>query len=246
MEELFKNLTISNRLETDYKKLSPVIAAVLSDQKKKEEGKLRYSNWADNGYKWSAEDYAHEGFRAIYTENLFTDRAKLVKMALKTAVDMSESNLQEDFFENIKTVASFGCGPGPDLTGFRAYVEDTCTLKIDTSSLEMTGYDAEKGWKQYHDELGTSFITKYVDKKFLDSMPEYDVIIMSYFAHSADFSTHKKDEPSNWDIVEGKSKLIIVLDVNDPHQNDSLENQKFTKFNLRHEHRVVYVHIKVK
>ena len=95
-----------------------------------QEGKARFKNFAENGFKWNRDDYDHNGFRAIYCEKLFVTRAEI----LYDVLFIYESrgwlpHLLLDTYGQARSlkVTSLGCGPSGELAGLEAYITD---LKI--------------------------------------------------------------------------------------------------------------------
>ena len=219
-----------------------------------QEGKQRFSKFAENGHKWNKEDYDHNGFRAVYCERLFSTRAENVYNILSFCE--SQKFLPHLLFDITGTprslnVASFGCGPSGELAGLDAYftglkVRDikrvqadygingmsqeqysSWITKIQSAKLErVTGYDICACWREYSECLGYSFVHQCIDQKFVEEMEPLDILIMSYFAHNADFSkpivplryvmhshTGMTDYMRKWDILQQKVKMIIVIDT---------------------------------
>ena len=236
----FESLSVSSDLvnRSYCKKIKPIVESELSDHRKREEGESEYSSWKLNGYKWN---YGLEGFRAVYTQRFFETRAYLVKTALKDP--KINEKIPIDFLRNIKMVASFGCGPGPEMIGFQDYIEET--LKLDATNLTMIGYDTEAKWSQYVTCLGHNF--KFEQKDLMDfhvleSLPEMDVVIVSYFAASVNFSWNFNHR---WEIVIAKYKMVVVIDMqNFDSQNRGLEQLGFIGLQLQdRNNRGVQVHV---
>ena len=233
-----------------------------------EEGKKRYHHFVDNGHKWLKDDYEHEGFQAVYCDKLFLTRAEMICYVLSAYdVQCPLPNLFCDLTtETLKArtlrVASFGCGPGCDLVGFEAFYSNlkehyiqllkasktsdtlnTChyseELKcIEQAKIDFIGYDSARGWSRYLDVLGYSYKHQVIDYQFVTKMEPVDIVILSYFAHNANFSTPVDpprlitmnghvDSVRNWDILKEKSKLIIVLDTK------ICKNQLFSLLTMR-------------
>jgi hypothetical protein len=245
----FDKLTVEDFIDKRYKKLSPILKNLFRDEELKKEGEERYSSWGTNNFTWTLEDYAHEGFQGIYVQRLFKNRAILTKRAILEALAMESTtrelrNLRR-ILSNARTVASLGCGPGPELVGIQAAVLEK-DLQVDLSTLHFTGYDAVAAWEKFHKKLGTTFIEQNIDGIFLQNLPCVDIIILSYFASSASLSDRNPDGTSNWDEIISKSRLVIVLDTNDRHQRNSLKKRGFVNFSVNDEQkREVIVHIKI-
>ena len=180
-----------------------------------QEGKQRFKNFAENGFKWNQEDYDHNGFRAIYCQKLFMTRAEIIfEILFIYESHRCLPNLLYDFSWKPRSlkVASLGCGPAGELAGLDAYFSDLkvrhikslhvsdITLTnparylnilqtIQAAKLEtVTGYDGAEGWKVYSETLGYTFQHQYIDQNFVEKMDPVDIIILSYFAHNAGFS----------------------------------------------------------
>ena len=233
-------------IDEEFEKLSPILENVFRDVKIKKEGENIYSSWGKNNFTWTLQDYAHEGFQGIYVQKLFKNRARLTKKAMVKALESNNSQLStlHQVLLDARTVSSLGCGPGPELIGFQAFLREQ--LPIDPSDLEMqfTGYDAVASWKKYHEKLGTSFVEQNIDETFLQNFPDVDIVITSYFASSVSLSDRNPDRSSNWDKITSKCRLVIVLDMNDPHQRNSLKKRGFIEFSVNDEREVLF-HIKI-
>ena len=213
-----------------------------------QEGKLRFKNFAENGFKWNQEDYDHTGFRAVYCQKLFITRAEIVYYVLfNYEVQKWLPHLLVDGFGRPRSlkVASLGCGPAGELAGLEAYFSDLKVREIKdlqqfitmldperyTSILQtiqranlqtVTGYDGAEGWRVYSESLGYAFVHQRIDQRFVESMEPLDILILSYFAHNADFSRpveprkfiwQIKDYRRNWDILQEKMRMIILIDT---------------------------------
>ena len=217
------------------------------------EGQNRSKCFKENGHKWSEDDYEHEGFQVVYCERLFITRAAIIYSVLSV---FETNNWLPNLLYDTKTlkpralhVASFGCGPGSDLVGFQAFYSSLKTMykqalqtrKESLSELRYSeelkcvneakiesiiGYDSAAGWSRYLEVLGYSFKHQVINSQFVAQMEPTDVVILSYFAHNANFSRpldppqylltvdgYVIDSLRNWDILMQKSKLIIVLDT---------------------------------
>ena len=94
---------------------------------------------------------------------------------------------------------------------------------IQSAKLEtLTGYDGAEGWKAYSETLGYTFHHQHIDQEFVEKMDPVDILLLSYFAHNAGFSEPvepKKyireidDCRRNWDILQQKARMIIVIDT---------------------------------
>ena len=246
-----RRLTVKDFIDKKFEELSPILETLDRDKEKKMEGERIYRSWRENNFTWTHQDYAHEGFQGIYVQKLFKNRARLTKKAMSEALAM-ESNTSElrtlrHVLVGARTVASLGCGPGPELVGIQAFLKED--LKVDDlSRLNFIGYDAVATWEKFHQELGTTFVMQKIDATFLQDLPRVDIVIASYFASSASLSDRKlnPDGTSNWDKITNKSKLVIILDVNDRHQRNSLTKRGFVEFSVDDERsREVYIHIKI-
>ena len=238
-----------------YAKLSKIGSEILTNigYVKEREGQDRFHRFRENGYKWFEDDYEHEGFQAVYCRRLFVTRAEMICCVLSAFETKTLlPNLLYDTI-NLKSrclsVASFGCGPGSDLVGFEAfysnlkirYIQSLQAKKVSMNESRyseelkciqeakvdsITGYDSAAGWTRYLEVLDYSFQHQVIDCQFVAQMEPVDVLILSYFAHNAYFSTpldppqnlitmdgYIIDTIRNWDIVMQKSKLIIVLDT---------------------------------
>ena len=213
-----------------------------------QEGKLRFKNFAENGFKWNQEDYDHTGFRAVYCQKLFITRAEIVYDVL--FIYEVHKWLPHLLFDGLGRprslkVASFGCGPAGELAGLEAYFSDLKVrvikaLQHDISMLgqdryasilqniqkanlqTVTGYDGAEGWRVYSESLGYAFVHQRIDQSFVESMEPLDILILSYFAHNADFSQpveprkfiwQIEDYRRNWDILQEKMRMIILIDT---------------------------------
>lgn len=217
------------------------------------EGQDRSKRFKENGYKWSEDDYEHEGFQVVYCERLFVTRAAMIYSVLSVfETKTCLPNLLYDTNTLKPTalhIASFGCGPGSDLVGFQAFyssLKTTCKQALQTKKASLNelryseelrcikeakiesviGYDSAAGWSRYLEVLGYSFKHQVINSQFVAQMEPVDVLILSYFAHNANFSRpldppqylftvdgYAIDYLRNWDILMQKSKLIIVLDT---------------------------------
>ena len=86
----------------------------------------------------------------------------------------------------------------------------------------VTGYDGAEGWRVYSETLGYTFHHQCVDQEFVEKMDPVDILILSYFAHNAGFSEPVKprkyireinDFVRNWDILQQKARMIILVDT---------------------------------
>ena len=243
-------LSLQNDLLVKLHKLGKQILTKIS-WIKIEEGNVRFKRFKDNGYRWLQEDYEHEGFQAVYCKRLFMTRAELICYVLSEMEHQCYlPNLlyDRDYKPRALRVASFGCGPGNDLAGFESFFSNLKVRKIrsleeekattNKSEYSLTlkclqeakiekiiGYDSAKGWKSYTDVLGYTYQHQVIDHKFVNQMAPVDVVILSYFAHNAHFSTPlgpqlytstvnaDVDMLRNWDILMQKSNLIVVVDT---------------------------------
>ena len=109
-------------------------------------------------------------------------------------------------------------------TSFHYSEELKCIKEAKIES--VVGYDSAAGWSRYLEVLGYSFKHQVINSQFVAHMEPVDVLILSYFAHNANFSRpldppqylltvdgYAIDSLRNWDILMQKSKLIIVLDT---------------------------------
>ena len=198
-------------------KLSKVGSEILTkiNLVKQREGQDRFKRFRENGYKWSEEDYEHEGFQAVYCEKLFMTRAAMICYVLSAFE--TKKYLPNLFYDTttlkLRTlhVASFGCGPGSDLVGFEAlysnlkisYIQSLQARRASLSESRYSkelkciqeakiesiiGYDSAAGWRRYLEVLGYSFKHQVIDSQFVAQMEPVDVLILSYFAHNAHFS----------------------------------------------------------
>ena len=283
-----QSLTIRDVISEKYRSLKEDVVDVVSWDKK-DEGETKYSRWAKNNFTWTYDDYNHEGFRAVYCEKQFENRARLVVDALEAykAAQRRPLFVGPKLNSNPRVV-SFGCGPGNDLTGFEAFFEKEkqqlqnklerlkqLPSKTPNEQAELeeikgllrrlaptyTGYDSVEGWEAYVKRLRYDFRCEGINKRFIQTMPNVDVVILCYFAHSANFSEKEKEtvweeKPNGrrvsknkrlWDYLAEKCKMIIVLDVNDPLQNNCLNKRKYWSTTLKDDNCCeVHVHIWLK
>ena len=239
-----------------------------------QEGKRRFTKFVENGHKWTKDDYEHNGFRAEYCERLFVIRAGLVIKVLSYCqrnMCFPDLLINSSGRPRSLKVASFGCGPSGELAGLETYFshlkvqrkemiqadhkankisqEEYSSLitSIQSAKLEtVTGYDSSTGWRKYSESLGYSFVHQCIDQKFVEEMEPLDVLIMSYFAHNADFSkpivpsrhvrnhhTGTTDYMRKWDILQQKVKMIIVIDISSTSKEtlEALNSRNFVCIN---------------
>ena len=163
-------------------------------------------------------------FRAYWCKELFVVQAEMVREAFKVAIE--KQIVSRSFFKDVNSVAGFGCGPGSDLVGFLAFLEELPQENQPSTPPVLIGVDAEEGWKVYVEEMGCKFECKSVDTQVLMEMPKYDVIIMCCFASHVRLSRSNEGEKSNWDIVAEKCKLLMVLDFDDATQDAALKERQ--------------------
>ena len=215
----------------------------------------RFIRFKENGYKWLKEDYENEGFQSVFCERLFMTRAELIFNVLSEfeCQNVLPNLLYDDNFKpRALSVASFGCGPGNDLAGFETYFFNLIKRQLELleenkssvsqsdyllneKSLEeakiesIIGYDSTQSWSRYLIALGYTFKHQLIDYMFVNEMAPVDIVILSYFAHNALFSTpidislqseihthstvKMQDYLRNWDILMKKTKMIIVVDT---------------------------------
>ena len=248
LSRALEQLTVKDFIDKEFEKLKPILETLDRDEDKKKEGKDIYSSWRTNNFTWTLQDYAHEGFQGIYVQKLFKNRAILTKKAMLKALAMEsktpELHTLRDVLSGARTVASLGCGPGPELVGIQAFLKED--LQVDLSRLEFKGYDAVATWEKFHEKLETIFVKQEIDAKFLQNLECVDIVIASYFASSASLSDRNPDRTSNWDKIIEKSHLVIILDTNDPKQRNSLKKRDFVEFSVNDEQdREVFIHIKL-
>ena len=88
-----------------------VSAAMVNAFSENWDGKVPYSNWRKNEYKWELDDYEAEGFQRTYVTNLFEKRAGAVSDVLHKFSTRSENENRMISWEKC-SVWDFGAGPG--------------------------------------------------------------------------------------------------------------------------------------
>lgn len=170
------------------------------------------------------------GFRGYWCKELFVVQAEMVKGAFKVVTD--KQFVSKSFFKCVKSVATFGCGPGSDLIGFLAFLEELPHENQPSSTPVLLGIDAEEGWKEYVEEAGCKFECSRVDTQYLKDMPKHDIIIMCCFASHMGLHQCQEGERNNLDIIAEKCKFLMVLDFDDPPLDAALKERQVFYHNL--------------
>ena len=220
-----------------------------------EEGQLRYSKFTENRHRWNKDDYDHDGFRAEYCRRLFVTRAGIVtNVLLHCEKNMCLPGLLFDPAGKPRSlkIASFGCGPAGELAGLETYFEDlkkrlierlisdrklkddmysSLMTKVQSARLEtVTGYDSSKGWREYLESLGYTFVHQHIDHEFVKEMEPVDILITSYFVHNARLFKHAAGMRT-LDILQRKTKMILFIDTSgiSPKVLDMLHTRGFLR-----------------
>lgn len=196
------------------------------------EGKVLYIQGVKNNWNWRSMCYASQNFRAYYTMQLFDARVNLTKRAL--AKVMEEGFVPRNYFKSIKTVASFGCGPGCDLYGFKAFLGEAFPFSSRGKlSPRMTGYDVELGWMNYLLSLGFDFEHLEVNEAFLNEFSEADVILMSFCTKEILREFSSRGSSKFWKLLTEKAKLLLIIDNAKSSTDDfPSEKEEFERFYL--------------
>ena len=174
--------------------------------------------------------------RAVYCKKIFETQADLTRESFEAVI--SENVIEKTFFKDVKSVASFGCGPAPELIGFQAFLGGL-PKETQPPTVELVGYDAEEGWREYAEEIGCTFKCQKIDAKFLEEMPKYDIIILCYSAHHVPFNKATDGDKTMWEMLAEKGRLVVVIDFYILDQDETLKREKFTVIKIKEQHPVV-------
>ena len=195
------------------------------------------SEWLEDRSREFEKEIESAVSRAVYCDKLFEVQTDLSREAFEIAV--AKQVVGKSFFKDVKSVASFGCGPAPELVGFQAFLGELAKENQPSGNLELVGYDAEEGWREYVDELGYTFKCNMVDAQFLREMPKYDIIILCFSTHHMPFSKPSGGDKNMWELLGEKGRLLVVIDMNIPDQDEMLNKEKFTLLKMREKHPLV-------
>ncbi|XP_032219848.2 uncharacterized protein LOC116603031 [Nematostella vectensis] len=208
------------------------------------EGKILYNSGVKNKYHWRSMCYASQNFRAYYALETFPARQELIAEAFRTAKE--RDFVPRDYFKGINKVASFGCGPGSDLWGFKEFLKGEFAYSISRGNKlpRFTGFDSELGWMPFVEALDFEFSCKEIDVGFLREMLPQDVIIMSYFIKPARVMHRPPDEAREfWEELEKKANLIMVVNEHDPELHTVLTKRGYDAFQLQDELKQCPAHV---
>ena len=175
-------------------------------------------------------------FRAVLCKQFFEAQADLAKESFEAAI--FKAVLENSFFKDVKSVAAFGCGPASELIGFQAFLGGL-PKETQPQTVELVGYDAEEGWREYAEEIGCTFKCQKIDAKFVEEMPKYDIIILCYSAHHMPFNKATDGDKTMWEMLAEKGQLVVVIDFYILDQDETLKREKFTVFKIKEQHPVV-------
>ena len=175
--------------------------------------------------------------RAVYCKKVFEIQADLSRESFEAAV--SENILDKSFFTDVKSVASFGCGPAPELIGFQTFLGGLPKECQPAGNLELVGYDAEEGWREFVEEIGCSFECSKINAKFIEEMPKYDIIILCYSAHHLPFNKPTEGDKTMWQMLAAKGRLLVVVDFEIHEQDETLKQENFTLLKIKEKHPMI-------
>lgn len=177
--------------------------------------------------------------QAVYCKLVFEMQSDMAREAFELAV--AKGIVTSSFFSGVKSVASFGCGPAPELIGFQTFLGGLSKESVPTAGVELVGIDAAEGWRPYVEETGCKFQHKMIDGQFIKEMPKFDIILLVCSAHHLPFSKPVEGDRTMWDLLGGKARFIVVIDFNNKDQEAELKKYGFVQFQLREKHPLVEV-----